>query len=265
MTDFGGARGSNTGDDFHELWATRQAIRLLSNEDGLEAIALEGLGARDESSVPRDTWDGVDCTQYFGGRNATEAKHVRIEQLKYSAANPKRSWTVARLVEGGRRRSVFSRMAKAWKGLRTTGSATTSERVVLISNQPVDQKVLSAVHRAATVPLSMPKRRPSAMAAPEARLAYATGLDAEDFRAFASALHFEAGAGSRFAFEEQMLRSIDDWIDLDVQRVVTGLKQFVRQRMLPESAGETITRESVLLHSERPRNQRCFPAVQRLP
>ena len=259
MTDFTGARGSNAGDDFHELWATRQAIRLLSNEDGLEAIALEGLGARDESGAPRDTWDGVDCTQYFGGRNATEAKHVRIEQLKYSAANPRRSWTVARLVEGGRRRSVLSRMAKAWKRLRTTGSATTSERVVLISNQAVDQKVLSAVHRAATVPLSIPKRRPSATAAPEARLAYATGLDAEDFRAFASALHFEAGAGSRFAFEEQVLRSIADWIDLDVQRVVTGLKQFVRQRMLPESAGETITRESVLLHLGTSEESTLFP------
>ena len=259
MTDFRGARGSNAGDDFHELWATRQAIRLLSNEDGLEAIALEGMDARDESDAPRDTWDGVDCTQYFGGRNATEAKHVRIEQLKYSTANPRRSWTVARLVEGGRRRSVLSRMAKAWKGLRTTGSATTSKRVVLISNQPVDQKVLSAVRRAATFPLSMPKGRPSATAAPEARFAYATGLDAEDFLAFASALHFEAGSGSRFALEEQVLRSIADWTDLDVQRVVTGLKQFVRQRMLPESADETITRESVLLHLGTSEESTLFP------
>ena len=30
--DFRGARGSNTGDDYHELWAVRQAIRLLSIE-----------------------------------------------------------------------------------------------------------------------------------------------------------------------------------------------------------------------------------------
>ena len=259
MIDFGGARGSNTGDDFHELWAARQALRLLSNEDGLEAIALEGLGARDESGGPRDTWDGVDCTQYFGGQDATEANRVRIEQLKYSAVNPRRSWTVARLVEGGRRRSVLSRMAKAWKGLRSAGPAAACPSVVLISNQPVDPKVLSAVRRTATFPSSIPKRKPSATAAPEARLAYATGLDAEDFRAFASALHFEAGAGSRFALEEQVLRTIADWIDLDVQRVVTGLKQFVRQRMLPESAGETITRESVLLHLGTSEESTLFP------
>ena len=259
MTDFRGARGSNAGDDFHELWATRQAIRLLSNEESLEAIAVEGLAATDEACCTRDTWDGVDCTQYFGGRNAAEADHVRIEQLKYSAANPRRSWTVARLVEGGRRQSVLSRMAKAWKGLRSTGPVGACPRVVLISNQPVDQRVLAAVHCASTSSLATPKREPSATAAPEVRLAYATGLDTEDFRAFASALHFEAGAGSRFALEEQVLRSIADWIDLDVQQIVTGLKQFVRQRMLPESAGETITRESVLLHLGTSEESTLFP------
>ena len=126
MTDFRGARGSNTGDDFHELWATRQAIRLLSNEEGLEAIAVEGLSARDETGAARDTWDGVDCTQYFGGRDATEADLVQIAQLKYSAANPRRPWTIARLVEGRRGRSVVAGLAKAWKGLATLGSAVSS-------------------------------------------------------------------------------------------------------------------------------------------
>lgn len=118
MIDFRGARGSNAGDAFHELWAARQAIRLLHNEDGLEAIAVEGLGSRDEAGKSPDTWDGVDCTLYFGGRDANEADRIEIEQLKYSAANPKQSWTVARLIGGTRRdRSVIGRLAKAWKEL----------------------------------------------------------------------------------------------------------------------------------------------------
>ena len=259
MIDFRGARGSNTGDDFHELWATRQAIRLLSNEDGLEAIAVEGLSARDEAGVPPDTWDGVDCTQYFGGRDAAEADHLRIEQLKYSAANPNMSWTIARLVAGRRGQSVIARLAKAWKGLTTLGSKTSSARAVLISNQPVHQAVLSAVQRAAASSLTVPKRKPTATAAPEVRLAYATGLDADEFRAFASALHIDAGAGSRFALEEQVLRAIAEWTDQDVQRVVTGLRQFVRDRMRPEYAGKTITRESVLLHFGASEESVLFP------
>ena len=247
LIDFSGARGSNTGDDFHELWATRQAIRLLSNENGLEAVAVEGLSARDEAGVSRDTWDGVDCTQYFGGRDATEASLIRIEQLKFSAANPNKPWTIARLIAGRRGRSVIARLAKAWKRLTTLGSKT-SARAVLISNQPVDEDVFSAVQRATASSLKVPKRKPTAKAAPEVRLAYATGLDAEEFRAFASAFHIEAGAGSRFALEEQALQAIAEWTDQDVQGVVTGLRQFIRRRMMPECVGETITRESVLLH-----------------
>ena len=264
MPEFRGARGSNTGDDFHELWATRQAIRLLSSEDGLEAIAVEGVSARDEAGAARDTWDGVDCTLYFGGRNATEANHVHIEQLKYSAASPRRPWTIARLVDGGRRRSVIAGLAKAWKGLVTSGSAPTSTHAALISNQPVGPAVLSAVQRAAASSLTIPKREPRATEAPEARLAYASGLDAGEFRAFTSALRFDAGAGSRFALEEKVLRAIADWIDLDVQQVVTGLKQFIRQRMMPESAGETISRESVLLHVGASEEIALFPCPSKI-
>ena len=100
--DFRGPRGSNTGDDFHELWATRHAIGLLSREGGLTAIAVEGLAAADQHGEPKGSWDGVDCTLYYGGIDA-RANSITIEQLKYSAANPKTPWTIARLVAGRRR------------------------------------------------------------------------------------------------------------------------------------------------------------------
>ena len=41
--DYGGARGSNTGDEFHELWAVRQALRLLDLSSGLTAATVEGV------------------------------------------------------------------------------------------------------------------------------------------------------------------------------------------------------------------------------
>ena len=172
---------------------------------------------------------------------------VQIEQLKYSAADPNKPWTIARLVAGRRGHSVIARLAKAWKGLTALGSKL-SVRVVLISNQPVAQDMVPALQHAAVSTLAIPRSKPRATAPPEVRLAYATGLSAQDFRAFASALHIEAGAGSRFQLEEQVLRAIAEWSDLDIQRVVTGLKEFIRHRMKPEGTGETITRESVLLH-----------------
>jgi hypothetical protein len=67
QVDYHGARGSNVGDDFHELWALRQALALLDQDTGLTAVAVEGLKAEDERGSPLDAWDGVDCTLYYGG------------------------------------------------------------------------------------------------------------------------------------------------------------------------------------------------------
>lgn len=249
MSDFRGARGSNTGDDFHELWATRHAIRLLLNEDGFEALAVEGLAANDERRAADETWDGVDCTLYFGGSDAAHATEVVLEQLKYSAAAPTTPWTVARLVGGDRReKSVIARLAKAWKGLADLRPGSSAPGAKLVSNQPIDPEVTAALARAAAGPL-IPhrKRKPKGSAPLEAKLAFASGLTADEFRIFAAAMKFDCGAGSRFAVEEHVLRAIADWTDQDVQHVVTVLREYVRKRMRPEFSGQVITRDSVML------------------
>lgn len=249
MSEFRGARGSNTGDDFHELWGTRQAIRLLANEDDLEAITVEGLTAEDEAGASPDTWDGIDCAEYFGGRSAATATRVRLEQLKYSAANPTTPWTIARLVAGGRReKSVIARLAKAWKALRDQRPDASAPEVVLISNQPLAEEVVETVTLASAARIKTTTRKPTTTSAATLRLAYATGLNSEDFQEFARSLRFEAGAGSRLALEENVLAAIAAWTDLDVQQVVNGLRRLVRTKMRPEFAGELITRETLLLH-----------------
>lgn len=242
-TDYRDARGSNTGDDFHELWAVRQAIGLLSREDGLEAITLEGAAAQDESGVPPDTWVGVDCALYFGGREARTAHRVEFVQLKYSGADPNRPWTVARLVQGrSRQASIINKLAKAWRALMRLGA--TSPRVALVSNQPVAESLAAALERAATC--RVPARRPESNAPPELRLAYATGLNEDALRGFVEAFTVSGGSGSRFAFEERTLEAISAWTDQDVQPIAAQLRDFVRRRMLPEASGELITRQSIL-------------------
>ena len=47
--DFGGARGSNTGDVYHELWAVRAALKLLDSTSKLEAVTVEGVPSADGS------------------------------------------------------------------------------------------------------------------------------------------------------------------------------------------------------------------------
>jgi hypothetical protein len=76
--DFGGARGSSAGDDFHEWWALRHALPLLSDSNDLVVLTVEGLIADDEFGTSSDAWLGVDCTQYFGGDQLATATKVVV-------------------------------------------------------------------------------------------------------------------------------------------------------------------------------------------
>ncbi len=252
QADYRGARGANAGDDFHELWALRQALALLDQDAGLTAVAVEGLRAEDESGTPLDTWDGVDCTFYFGGDHAASAERILIAQLKYSAANPDQPWTVARLTQSSNKRqdnSVVSRLAKAFAGLRgKRPDLVASGNVVvrLVSNQQVDQAVVNALSGQSTSDQS--PNRQSKHQSDRATLLAASGLQDHDFEAFARSLDLsECGRGSRFAIEERVLTTISEWTDDDARTAVNDLMRFVRRKMMPEAKGEFITRQSILL------------------
>lgn len=249
LSEFTGARGSNTGDDFHELWATRHAIRLLSGENDLLSLTVEGVPACDEAATDNGVWEGVDCALFFGGRTAKEAASVELEQLKYSASNSTAPWTVARLIAGATRdKSVIARLAKAWKKMKDLRAPTLAmPNTVLVSNQPVADEVAEAFAAAKTKPLPARKSKPAAKAKHEAKLAYASGLSPDEFQAFAQTIQFKCGAGSRFVIEEKLLSAIADWGDHGIEHMALKFRQFIRELMKPERAGELITRESILV------------------
>ena len=237
--DYRGARGSNTGDDFHELWALRQSLALLDQDAVLTAVAVEGLRAEDESGTPLDTWDGVDCTLYYGGDDAVKAERIVIAQLKYSAANPEKAWTVARLTQTSNKKkdnAVVGRLAKAFTGLKNKRPdlvASGNVVVRLVSNQLIDPAVVNALS--------------DESASGRAALLTASGLEDLDFETFAKALDLsECGYGSRFALEERVLSTISNWTDDDARTTVNDLLRLVHQAMLPEAKGEFITRQSIL-------------------
>lgn len=79
-----GARASNAGDQFHELWALEQTLGLLEPSKGLTALTVEGVAAeRTGKTEDEPFWDGVDCALYFGGDALETANRVEFVQLKY--------------------------------------------------------------------------------------------------------------------------------------------------------------------------------------
>ena len=60
--DFKGARGSNTGDSFHELWALRQSLRLLDVRSPRMALTVEGVLEEDHTEH-RSYWNKTDVRE----------------------------------------------------------------------------------------------------------------------------------------------------------------------------------------------------------
>lgn len=252
QADYRGARGSNAGDDFHELWALRQSLALLDQDSGLIAVTVEGLRAEDESGTALDTWDGVDCTLYFGGDQAASSERIIIDQLKYSAADPDQPWTIARLTRGSNKKkdnSVVARLAKAFAGLKEKRPdlvANGNVVVRLVSNQPVAPAVLKALSNKRDSSSQSSNKR-SGKKSDRASLLAASGLQDDDFEAFVRSLDLsECGRGSRFALEESILTTISDWTDDDARAAVNDLMRFVRRAMMPEAKREFIVRQSIL-------------------
>lgn len=251
--DYRGARAANAGDDYHELWALRQALSLLDTKSGLYAVAVEGLKIEDESGKLPDTWDGVDCTFYYGDENTETPTRIVIAQFKYSSANPNQNWSISRLTQSTKKKgdnSVIRKLANAFIGIKEKYpqlAASDNLIVQLISNQPMDEEVNAAISESIASRTDQNKRRKSSPELGHAKLQKASGLNGDDFLLFVKALDFSlCGSGSRLSLEENVFSTISNWKDEDARTTVDHLMRSVRRKMMPEAKGEVITRQVIL-------------------
>lgn len=252
--DFRGARGSNTGDSFHELWALRESLRLLDVRSPLTALTVEGVLEEEPGNGQADQWEGVDCGLYYGGETIEAAVGVELVQLKYSSANPDSLWTVANLIESSGKKtnnSVIRRLAGAFVSAmnKRPGHNLNTLTIRLATNRPVASAVLDAIEfgkKGATSSKRKPRQTHTTDNQDSAKLQMASGLDASTFQRFCRALSIEGRSSSRFALQEQLIRSTSSWIGDDARTQINTLLQFVRNRMMPEEAGRPINRESIL-------------------
>ena len=259
--DYRSGRGSTTGIEFQELWAVRQALRLLDAASDLTAITVDGVPA---SAGRGPEWDGVDCALLFGEQNFEEADRVEIQQLKYSAANPNKNWTVSRIYTGRNRKSETSlirRLADAFKGLEKEreGKSLDTIKISLVTNQPVSPELIKIFEKVQTRP-------PDSFTLPWIqedpkldRLVDASGLSPAQFKRFAKVVDFQGETGSRFSMEDKMLGEIAEWADTEFRETANRLRRYIRDQRLPEEAGKLITKENVLLQFGVSDEQVLFP------
>jgi len=113
-------------------------------------------------------------------------------------------------------------------------------RLQLISNQPADPDVVQLLRDVAS-------GRTVSGDAKDAgnRLLRSSGLEGDTFREFAASLDLSQ-TGSRFVIRENILRTISTWTEGDARALTDSLLRFMRQKMMPESKGEWIRRETIL-------------------
>jgi hypothetical protein len=133
-----GARGSNAGDQFHELWALLQILELLHIGGELKAVGVEGVRTEAPAGADNPTWDGVDVALYFGATRLEQADRVEFAQLKYSSANPEKSWSAARLTENTAKKgnnSVIRGLADDFMAAKARMKEGGQLKIRFVSNQ----------------------------------------------------------------------------------------------------------------------------------
>lgn len=158
MVSTPGARESNAGDEFHVLWAARQAVQLLDPRSGLCQVVVEGVSADDAESLEsnEDLFLGVDLSEYYGGKDFLTATQVVASQLKYSTRHPTQAWTASRFsIRKKGQASVIRRLADVYRGfvqLKNSREEVIGKLSIrLVSNQPAANNLQTALSNAQKV------------------------------------------------------------------------------------------------------------------
>jgi hypothetical protein len=241
-----GARASNAGDQYQELWALQQALGLLNPSTGLTAVTVEGV-ASDTAEEDQRSWDGVDCALYFGGKSIEAADKVIIAQHKYSTTSPDDDWTVARLVSSKKKRgdnSVIRRLADAFGAAKQRMKADAALEVRLVSNQGIASEVSDVVNALLSAPSPFGEGR---FAENIRKFRTASGLNESDLMLFTRSLDLsECGKSSRYSLRGSITKCVADLLGEDESASVRELMFFIRELMMPGKEREYISRQTIL-------------------
>lgn len=248
---------SGAGDEFHVLWAARQALRLIDPNSDAKALHVESL-AIDDLDDADDRMLGVDLTAYFGGSTFDEAAAVEVTQLKYSTRHPGVPWTAARLARGRSRRganSVLRRLADAYSLYADRDRALVLDRlqVRLVSNQPIDAVMSEILAVASSVPRhevltvrELRRRLPSDAEAMVATLHRASDLKSAQFGDFIRILDCSGcGQGSRALQGLAVFQGAAPFLGHGRTMGITGLIALVAAQAQPDRVGRALTAADV--------------------
>ena len=257
---FLGARASNAGDAFHEIWALRKALELLDPKSGLILLTLEGVGNLSKTTDNRQ-WDGVDCALYYGETEDGPFDRVNLVQLRYSVAAPNNGWALGRFTKTSSKNnnSLARRLAAAFNEATKEMSfdeIRESIGVSLVTNQPISPSLEKLVEQISDGTTDSEGAE---------NLRMATGLSKRKLKLFCERLTLKGSEKSRADLNADVVRKIYEMIDTDVGSTLAGLKMKIGEQVGPEGKGSHgITRATVESWFNVGQTTALFPCEARL-
>jgi hypothetical protein len=254
-SDSQGAPASNAGDRFHELWALKKALSLVSPAPTYHAMTVEGVPFED-SVAKEGNWDAVDVCLLSGGETLKEATSAIFSQLKYSTTAPNANWTVSRLCKSDSKtgnNSPIRKLAdsfKAAEAAKESGNTNLQYKIQLVSNQPVSSEVLllcgkePSSHR---VVANADTKETGTDNEKKEKLRAATGLTKAKFAKFCELLDFtECGSGPLLEQEAQAIFALEKLIVGDSRYPYLELLEYISNEMMPDRSKTPITETTIL-------------------
>lgn len=224
-------RASRDGDQFHYVWAARRCLRLLSQGDGLCAIAIEGPSPDEGATAPGEHL--IDVAEYYGSQSLGKATRIRNLQLKHSTHRASQPWTPGELkptIEG------FAARYEA----QVSSARTDALSFEFVSNRTVSADLVAAVQALAQGAEPAPKSVGS-------KLARYSGLTGDLRTAFFARLNLQSDEPDLLSQRALLNRETGAYLpDGDVNAAAL-LKELVAWKATTAQAGTpTITKLDVL-------------------
>lgn len=243
ITDSDSVRASRGGHTYHERWAARRALQLVFPNDGLYAIAVEGISSTETAGPGASGEEVADLVLYYGkGDNLNSCDRLETVQFKYMVQ--------PEAVTGSFLKKTIEKFAETILGYeKETAAAEVDAKVsfMFVTNTEFNDNLWAAI--ASLIDGSTPKE-PGAktQAANLRKWCAAKGLS--DARRLFSRIEFKAGEKGLAAQDNALRRTLTDWSagsDPEARQRLFGLQDLIIKKAGPSGQGKNlIHREDIL-------------------
>ena len=245
-------RPSRDGDQFHYLWAARRCLLLLSPEQDLVGVSIEGVSPDETSQEPADPAGDtvIDVAEYYGYTDRTRALRIRYLQLKHSSHRTQEAWTAS-----GLQKTLKGFSAKYKSLLQESSAEDVMNRFEFgfVTNRPISPTITQAVEDAAH---SAEPRHPAELE----KLKRFAGLAGTELSTFCGLLHFEGRQDDYWDQRNILFREVRGYLpDSDVDAPMQ-LKELVTRKALSESKQNPLIEKLDVLRALKTDENSLYPA-----